>query len=112
MASGMGHSSFLQKRREPSPDSFVLSAVPAMQKARLDARRGRDHKPSKEQSVGNADNQAVAAPATVAGEPLVHMSLKPHSFGKPGEGTDPASQETCLAPSSCGLPGCAGRSGR
>src|SRR6476469_6381174 len=31
--------------------------------------------------------------------------------GKTGQGADPASQETCLAPSSCSLPGCAGCSG-
>src|SRR5665213_4274893 len=35
----------------------------------------------------------------------------PRGIGKTDESGDPASQETCLAPSSCSLPGCAGCSG-
>src|SRR3954464_4996044 len=39
------------------------------------------------------------------------MSLTPQGFGKTDQSADPASQETCLAPSSCSLPGMAGCSG-
>jgi len=48
------------------------------------------------------------------GDRLFKKSLRPWfkwGFGKIGQSADPASQETCLAPSSCSLPGMAGCSG-
>ena len=53
----------------------------------------------------------AAAPATVTGERSSDTPLRLCGLGKADESADPASQETCLAPSSCFRPGCVGSCG-